>query len=230
MKPATQKRKVKLFFDALIAAALIILIIYFVINFKQFFTNPQEIRATLESYGVWAPIIFLFIEAIQVVAAPIPGALVTIAGGFAFGLVFGSILSICGVLLGISILFFLGKKLGRPFVEIFVDEEKQSKYDRIIEKRGIWALMIAQFIPLLSNDAWWFVAGLTRMRYRQLFVVALIVTGIKAPTYAFVGNSLNELNVLPLALLLTLLLALSIFAFLYKSRITDYLESRNHKP
>ncbi len=41
----------------------------------EIFRGREELRSYIESWGAWAPVVFVLIQALQVVIAPIPGEL-----------------------------------------------------------------------------------------------------------------------------------------------------------
>lgn len=74
-------------------------------------------REWIASFAVFAPIVFILIQIGQVVAAPIPGHITALLGGYLFGPVFGTMYSLVGVVIGSAIAFSLSRRYGRPAVE-----------------------------------------------------------------------------------------------------------------
>ena len=62
------------------------------------------------------------------VAAPIPGELTGVAGGYLYGEKVGLVLSTIGLTIGSWIAFELASILGRPFVERFVSQDVLHKF------------------------------------------------------------------------------------------------------
>lgn len=48
-------------------------------------TDPVWIRARIETYGPLAPVVYILVQAEQVVVAPIPGQVLTFVCGYLFG-------------------------------------------------------------------------------------------------------------------------------------------------
>ena len=69
----------------------------------------------------------MVLQIIQVIAAPFPGELTGVAGGFVYGETIGFILSIVGLSIGSWVAFELASILGRPFVERFVKRDVLGK-------------------------------------------------------------------------------------------------------
>jgi len=47
--------------------------------------DQNFLRQTLSEWGIWAPVIFILLQALQVIVAPIPGEVTGVLGGFLFG-------------------------------------------------------------------------------------------------------------------------------------------------
>ena len=65
----------------------------------------------------------MLLQILQVVAAPFPGELTGVAGGYVYGETMGFVLSMVGLTIGSWVAFELASILGRPFVERFVSQE-----------------------------------------------------------------------------------------------------------
>ncbi|MCD7891031.1 MAG: hypothetical protein LUG26_04470 [Ruminococcus sp.] len=78
---------------------------------------------------------YLFIEAIQIVAAFIPGAPIEVMGGVLFGGFFGVVWCTVGAL-GTVIVFFLVRKFGRPFVYKIFPKQKLDDVKILNDKKA----------------------------------------------------------------------------------------------
>jgi uncharacterized membrane protein YdjX (TVP38/TMEM64 family) len=91
------------------------------------FSSRESLRIYIESYGPQAPTAFIFIQALQVVLAPIPGKMTGSIAGFIFGGGLGAVYATEGLSIGSSIAFVVGKIFGRPLVRRFVSEKVEKK-------------------------------------------------------------------------------------------------------
>src|SRR2546422_1839247 len=78
-------------------------------NTVEYFLHAM---ATVDTYGPAAPIVFILIYAIAVVAL-IPASLLTIAGGALFGVLRGALYAVTGAALGSTSAFLLGRYVAR---------------------------------------------------------------------------------------------------------------------
>ena len=66
----------------------------------RLYVDPPFLKAELQAWGMWAPLVFIGIQALQVVVAPIPGEITGFLGGFVFGQWVGLAYSMVGLSLG----------------------------------------------------------------------------------------------------------------------------------
>ena len=69
-------------------------------------------HAMLDRWGVFAPVVFIAIQALQVIIAPMPGDVTGLLGGFVFGQWLGFSYSTLGLTIG-SLCAFLGRPPAR---------------------------------------------------------------------------------------------------------------------
>ncbi len=94
------------------------------------FRDPDRARAWVDSLGPSAPLAFVGLQILQVVIFVIPGEIVQIGGGYVFGFWGSALLSSAGILLGSALNFYVGRLLGRPFVERFVRGETLARIEK----------------------------------------------------------------------------------------------------
>ncbi|MBC8075651.1 MAG: TVP38/TMEM64 family protein [Chloroflexales bacterium] len=137
----------------------------------------------LRSFGIWTPVASLLLMTVQAVVAPLPGSLIASANGVVFGLWVGTLLSWLGGLLGGSVAFGIARWLGRDAVLRVVGASRLHTINQLGQREGVWVVLIARLIPLISFDLISYLAGLSTMRYRH-FLIATSV-GMLPGTFAW---------------------------------------------
>ena len=66
----------------------------------RLYVDKRFLKHTLREWGVLAPVIFIGLQALQVIISPIPGELTGILGGYLFGQWVGLLYSTIGLTLG----------------------------------------------------------------------------------------------------------------------------------
>lgn len=143
-------------------------------RYAPFVFNAQALRTWIAGFGVFAPLVFIILQATQVVVAPIPGQVVAFVAGYLFGPVYGTIYSLTGVLIGSAVAFTLAKRYGRSFVERVIADSVIDRFDAFVERVGAPGLFAFVIIPGLPDDAICFLSGLTTWRLRAFLLIIAV--------------------------------------------------------
>ncbi|MFB6168092.1 MAG: VTT domain-containing protein, partial [Haloferacaceae archaeon] len=106
--------------------------------------DPAVLTALVRDAGPAAPAVFLLVQVVQVLVAPIPSPAVALIGGYLFGPVVGSLLSVAGVAVGSALAFWLARRFGRAVVERFVPAGAIARFDALTARRGAVGLFLAK--------------------------------------------------------------------------------------
>ncbi|WP_411966901.1 TVP38/TMEM64 family protein [Haloferax sp. YSSS75] len=187
-----------------------------------FLFNARELRVFIVGFGIWAPIVFIAVQAIQVIIAPIPGQAAAVVAGYLFGPIWGTVYSLVGVMIGSMVAFCLSKRYGRPAVERFLHEEIIESFDGMVERTGLLGLFIFVLIPGLPDDVVCFLAGLTPIRIGPFLVVLLAG---RFPAYAIAnlaGGQFADGKILESLILMSVFLAFSAISYYNRSKIQHF--------
>ena len=133
--------------------------------------NPETLRAALQSWGAFAPLGFIGIQALQVVISPIPGEFTGFLGGFVFGEWLGLSYSMLGLTAGSLLAFGVGRWLGAAFVRRLVSPAAWVRLGFVVEAEGAILCFLLYLIPGLPKDLLCYLFGLSPMPF-WLFAVA----------------------------------------------------------
>lgn len=182
-------------------------------------TDLAVLTALVRDAGPLAPVAFFLLQVAQVVVAPIPSPAVAMLGGFLFGAVVGSALSVAGVAVGSALTFWLARRFGRRTVERFAPAGAIARFDALTARRGAMGLFLAFLIPGFPDDALCFVGGLTAIPLRRLVAIAVIGRTPTIVALSLLGAGLAEGNVLLVVGLGGAAVALSLAGYLFRDRI-----------
>lgn len=138
------------------------------------FQGREQLRTYLEGWGSWAPAVFIGLQSLQVVVAPIPGELTGIVGGFVFGTWSSLLYSTVGLTVGSLVAFGASRIVGLPFVKLVVCDETLEKFHFCTERRGIIVSLIFFIIPGFPKDILCYLLGLSPMS----FITFVLVCGL----------------------------------------------------
>ena len=203
----------------------------FVRRYAPFVFDPNELRAWIDGFGVLAPAVFVLLQTVQVIAAPVPGQAIALVAGYLFGPLAGTVYSITGVLIGSAIAFSLADRYGRTFVEDVLHEDVVARFDGFVDSVGLPGLIVFVVIPGLPDDAVCFLAGLTKWRLRT-FMIAIAIG--RLPAYVltvYAGGELASGEFLEGLLIIGAIVVASAVGYYKREAIRDIVvQLREHSP
>ncbi|OIP89553.1 MAG: TVP38/TMEM64 family protein [Syntrophobacterales bacterium CG_4_8_14_3_um_filter_58_8] len=195
----------------LLALLLFGVFVFFHYDLYRLFLSRRKLTYFVNSFGPLSVVIFIGLQILQVLIAPIPGEISGFIGGYLYGPVLGTLYSTIGLAVGSWLAFLLARWLGLPFVEKIITPEIIQKYDYFMEHRGIPVTFVLFLIPGFPKDALSYIVGLSRMRAttflilctagRLLGTIMLSASG----NYARNGHNTAMVAILGISILVTLL-------------------------
>jgi uncharacterized membrane protein YdjX (TVP38/TMEM64 family) len=158
----------------LLLAVLVVPTVVFRHEIWRLFVSAERLRQWVSARGAAAPLVFMALQALQVVIFVIPGEVPQIAGGYLFGVWAGTLLSLAGIIAGSALSFFLARQLGVPFVHAIFAEERVQKAEKLLASPRSKAVFFLLFIiPGIPKDVLCYVAGLSPMGFPFFLVASL---------------------------------------------------------
>jgi len=162
--------------------------IWLLIEHSEWFTEPALVKAQVVQWGAWGPIVYMLLYAVGP-SFLVPGAVMTIAGGLAFGTTLGSVYSLIGGDAGALVAFAAGRFLGRSFVERIVGERFESMLQRIA-RHGFQIILYLRMVPVIPYNALNLLAGASPITFRDYFWATMIGMIPGTILFAFLGDAL----------------------------------------
>ena len=119
----------------------------------------EQVRMVVGSWGRLAPLIYTLAVVVEVVVAPIPGALLYAPGGAIFGAFWGGTLALVGNVLGAALCCVLGRLIGERLIGAQAQSPQFARYRAQLADRGLWVVMLLRANPLTSSDLVSYAAG-----------------------------------------------------------------------
>jgi uncharacterized membrane protein YdjX (TVP38/TMEM64 family) len=162
--------------------------IYLLATHAEWFENPKLVKVEVTRWGAWGPIAYILLYAVGP-SFLVPGAVMTIAGGLAFGAFWGALWSIVGADLGALIAFGAGRFLGRSFVQKFVGKRFQNLMSRLA-RHGFYIILYLRLVPIIPYNALNLLAGASPIEFSDYWWASVI--GILPGTilFAMLGDAL----------------------------------------
>lgn len=135
-------------------------------------TDKKRLLQFIKENNRHAATLFIGLQIVQVVAAPLPGEVTGFVGGILFGPVWGVVYSTIGLTIGSWIAFMLARLLGRPIVERLASRELIERYDYVMKHKGLLLAFLMFLIPGFPKDILCYILGLGHMNQRDFLLVS----------------------------------------------------------
>lgn len=191
---------------------------------SYYIDNPSELRKLGEG-SEW---LFVAIQILQVIIAPIPGQAAAFAGGFIFGFWKGWGLTTLGLLIGSLIAMALARLLGLSLVRKVVPESIIQRFDSVVSDGGYMTFFMIFLLPALPDDAVCFLAGLTKLKLLPLSLVCLLGRAPGMAVLSLTGAGFADGLTVWVEVLFGMMMILSVLLWLFweviEAWVYDYLK------
>ena len=172
-----------------------------------------------------APIVFIAIQALQVIISPIPGEITGPVGGALFGTFWGLVYSTIGLTLGTLACFAVGRKWGEPFVRPWLSEHNWNRMNFILEAEGAILCFILYLIPGFPKDIISYLFGISPMPFWVFAVVSTLgrIPGTWMSSYF--GAHVADQQYIYALVFVAVVAAIALPLFYYRHRILATVKS-----
>ncbi|MEX2147898.1 MAG: TVP38/TMEM64 family protein [Candidatus Rokuibacteriota bacterium] len=140
----------------------------------RLYRDKAFLKEIVRSWGWMAPLVFIGIQALQVIIAPIPGEITGPVGGALFGTAWGLLYSSVGLTIGTLICFGLGRAWGEPLVRPWLSDHHWNRMSFIIEAEGAILCFILYLIPGFPKDIISYLFGISPMHFWLFAAVSTV--------------------------------------------------------
>jgi uncharacterized membrane protein YdjX (TVP38/TMEM64 family) len=197
--------------------------VLFATDLISLFTNKQRLIEVVERYHNQAVVVFILLQTLQVVAAPVPGEITGFVGGLLFGPVWGVAYSTVGLTLGSWIAFMLARWMGRPLVEAVMKPQTMRRYDYVMKHKGLFLAFLLFLIPGFPKDYLCYVLGLGHMRVRDFLIVCTIGRLLGTTLLTLGGTYFRDERWRELFIVIGVSVAIMLLTMIYRQRIERFI-------
>jgi uncharacterized membrane protein YdjX (TVP38/TMEM64 family) len=147
----------------------------------QFFilNNQEQVNVWLSQFGLWIILIYILIQPLTIIIAPLGGFFMTIAMITLFGAETALILAYLIWTPCYLINFYLARKYGRPLVIKIVGKKPLEKVDHFVKDEGLLTLVLTRIFQGGNFDYLSYGWGLTKISFKT-FTLVNFIAGIPA--------------------------------------------------
>lgn len=211
---------------SMLLAAALVLVVWLVVTdapivktVVRLYKDKYFLKETVRAWGWMAPLVFVGIQAMQVVISPIPGEITGPVGGALFGTLWGLVYSTIGLTIGTLVCFGLGRLWGEPLIRPWLSEHHWHRMNFILEAEGAILCFILYLIPGFPKDIISYLFGISPMPFWIFAVVSTIgrIPGTWISSYF--GAHVGEQQYIYAAVFIALVTAVCLPLYYYRDRI-----------
>jgi len=189
----------------------------------RLYVDKRFLKHTLREWGVLAPVIFMGLQALQVIVSPIPGELTGILGGYLFGEWGGLLYSTIGLTVGSVSAFAVGRWLGARYIRKLVSADIWRKMGFIVEAEGAILCFIIFLTPGLPKDVTCYLFGLSPMSFWVFAVVSTLGRFPGTWVLSAQGARTASGDYLQVILLTAIVVAVALPLYYYRRQLVEWL-------
>ncbi|MCT7658801.1 TVP38/TMEM64 family protein [Mycobacterium deserti] len=155
--------------------------------------NVDGVRGTVAATGPAAPLAYVAMSA-TLGAVFVPGPILAAGSGLLFGPVLGMVVTLGSAVGTAVIATLIGRRAGRQSARELLGPQRADRIDALIEKRGLWAVVGARFVPGLSDALASYALGAFGVPLWQMAVGSFIGSAPRGFVYTALGSSLDDLS------------------------------------
>ncbi|HEV8473829.1 MAG TPA: TVP38/TMEM64 family protein [Methylomirabilota bacterium] len=217
-------------------AALLLIVVWVVVTdapivrfLVRLYQDKHFLKETVRSWGWMAPLVFIAIQALQVIISPIPGEITGPVGGALFGTLWGVIYSTLGLTAGTLICFALGRLWGEPLIRPWLSEHHWEKMNFVIEAEGAILCFILYLIPGFPKDIISYLFGMSPMPF---WVFAVVSTVGRLPgtwISSYFGAHVGDRQYIYAMVFIAIIAALCLPIYYYRDRIVKRFQRKRQE-
>lgn len=151
--------------------------------------NPAWIDAEIRGKGVNGELLFVGAGAIATALA-LPRQILSFLGGYAFGLVFGTLLTLIATLMGCTLSFFYARWLGRDFITTRFGA-RIKRIDDFLSWSPFSMSLLIRLLPIGNNLATNLAVGVTNVPALPFFLGSLLGYIPQTMVFALIGSGVS---------------------------------------
>ncbi len=191
-------------------------------NYRVYF------KEKVNAMGFKGVIFVLLLQILQIVVAVIPGQPMEIVSGMLYGPIGGIFVCLVGIFIGTAIVFYLVRKLGTDFMQLFFSPEKidSIKNSKIFKNSAKFEfiMLIIFVIPMMPKDIFIYLGGISPVRPKRFLAIATLarIPGLFLTVY--MGNRISNGNFSMVVVLIAIILIIAAIGYFIYSRTEQKFE------
>jgi uncharacterized membrane protein YdjX (TVP38/TMEM64 family) len=192
-------------------------------------SDRDRVKDFIASFGWGAPLVFMGIQILQVIFAPVPGEATGFIGGYLFGVLEGFLYSSLALAIGSWINFSIGRLLGVRYVRKMIPADKFERFDALLKRQGVIVLFLLFIFPGFPKDYLCLFLGLSTLPLKVFILLATVGRMPGTFLLSLQGAYLFEENYVVLGIVAAVCAILALIIYRYREGLYRWIERFNSK-
>jgi uncharacterized membrane protein YdjX (TVP38/TMEM64 family) len=151
--------------------------------------SQDWIDTQVRGKGISGELLYLCVAGLATAVA-LPRHVVSFLGGYAFGVLLGTLLGLAGTFIGCILTFFYARVIGRPLVSARLGARVQRIED-FLAAHPFWMTVLIRLLPVGNNFATNLAAGVSRVPALPFFLGSLLGYIPQTLVFALAGSGVE---------------------------------------
>ncbi len=192
-------------------------------------SNREHVESFIQSFGMGAPFVFMFLQILQVIFAPVPGEATGFIGGYLFGTFNGFFYSSTALAIGSWLNFIIGRFLGKRYVRKLIPGEQLKKFDRVVRRQGLIIIFTLFVLPGFPKDYLCLFLGVSAMPVKAFVLMAAIGRMPGTFMLSLQGNSVFDQDYLVFVIVMVVTMVVAMLGYLFREDLYQWIDQMNGK-
>ena len=195
----------------------------------RWIADREKVEHFVAAFGRGAPLVFMALQILQVIMAPVPGEATGFIGGYLFGSLKGFVYSSLALSVGSWINFSIGRFLGKRWVRQWIPDKTLVRFDHLVQRQGIIVLFLLFVFPGFPKDYLCLFLGITAIPLKIFLVIASIGRMPGTLMLSLQGEFLFEKNYVVFIVVFVVTALLAYATIRHREAIYRWIEKLNGK-
>jgi len=195
-------------------------VLHYLQNSRQ---HGEQLREAILAKGAFAPLIFITIQILQVVIAPIPGEASGVLGGYLFGALPAFVYSSIGLTIGSWLAFMVGRLLSDLVRRRLEHTAIYKRFNHLVSKGDFAIPFVLFLLPGFPKDSLAYLLGMSHMPLPVFLFITIVGRTPGTLLLSFQGAEIYQGDYLKFAILLAISALIALPYAFYHKRILAWL-------
>lgn len=192
---------------------------------QSLWEDRTAVREFVRAHPLLGAFLFVFLQALQVIVAPLPGEVTGFLGGFIFGAPLGFTLSMIGISIGSVVAFLAIRKVRDRYFKKYYQNEHYRRLKRYFRKFGPFGIFFLYLFPGFPKDLLNYLVALMPISLRGFLIICILGRAPGTLALSIQGDIVYEGHPYRIFIVTSAFLIAFLAFILLRKRLESYLNS-----